>query len=111
MTAADVESANLILFGTPETNAVLKRIAPGLPSELLRGDTIFVYPNPENPARYVVVWPAKLLSAPDHGVNAGWIMPLNLLPDFVVVKDGRVASGGHFDNEWKTSVTRKEQGP
>ena len=33
----------------------------GLPSELLRGDTIFVYPNPENPARYVVVWPAKLL--------------------------------------------------
>jgi len=27
-------------------------------------------------------------------------MPLSLLPDYVEVKDGRVASGGHFDNEW-----------
>jgi endo-1,4-beta-xylanase len=102
VTPADVEAANLILFGTPGSNAVLKRIAPGLPSGLLQGDTIFIYPNPENPARYVVVWPVKLLSAPDHGVNAGWIMPLNLLPDYVVVKEGRVASGGHFDNAWKT---------
>jgi hypothetical protein len=101
VTRQDIESANLILFGTPETNAVLKRIAPGLPKELVRGDSIFIYPNPENPARYVVVWSAKLLSAPDPGVAASWIMPLNLLPDYVVVKDGRVASGGHFDNQWK----------
>jgi hypothetical protein len=101
VTRGDIESANLILFGTPETNAVLQRIAPGLPSELLRERAIFIYPNPENPARTVVVWGAKLLSAPDHGVNSGWIMPLNLLPDYVVVKDGRVARGGHFDNEWK----------
>jgi hypothetical protein len=27
-------------------------------------------------------------------------MPLNLLPDYVQVKDGKVASGGHFDSEW-----------
>jgi hypothetical protein len=101
VTPDDIASANLILFGTPETNSVLKRIAPALPSELVRGDAIFIYPNPENPARYVVVWSAKLLSAPEHGVNAGWIMPLNLLPDYVAVKEGRVASGGHFDNQWK----------
>jgi endo-1,4-beta-xylanase len=101
VTREDIESSNLILFGTPETNPVLKRIAPSLPPELLRGDAIFIYPNPENPSRCVVVWSAKLLSAPDHGLQAGWIMPLNLLPDYVVVKDGRVASGGHFDNEWK----------
>ena len=49
----------------------------------------------------MVVWTAKLLSAPDPGLHAGWIMPLNLLPDYVEVKEGRVASGGHFDNEWK----------
>jgi endo-1,4-beta-xylanase len=101
VTRGDIESANLILFGTPESNAVLRRIAPGLPSDLLREKSIFIYPNPENPARLVVVWSAKLLSAPDHGVNSGWIMPLNLLPDYVVVKDGRVATGGHFDNEWR----------
>jgi endo-1,4-beta-xylanase len=97
----DIESSNLILFGTPETNPVLKRLAPSLPAELLRGDAIFIHPNPENPSRYVVVWSAKLLSAPEPGLNAGWIMPLNLLPDYVLVKDGRVASGGHFDNRWK----------
>ena len=111
VTRADVESANLILFGTPETNPVIARIAPALPSELLRGDSIFVYPNPENAARYVVVWSARLLSAPDHGVNAGWIMPLYLLPDYVRVKDGHVASGGHFDNQWKLPSKRNEEGP
>jgi hypothetical protein len=101
LNAEDIEAANLILFGTPESNPVLKRMAAALPSELLRGEAIFIYPNPENPARAIVVWSTRLLSTPDHGVNAGWIMPLNLLPDFVVVKDGHVASGGHFDNQWK----------
>jgi endo-1,4-beta-xylanase len=101
VTSDDIASANLILFGTPETNAVLRRIAPALPPELVRERAIFIYPNPESPEHTVVVWNAKLLSTPDHGVNSGWIMPLNLLPDYVVVKDGQVASGGHFDNQWK----------
>jgi hypothetical protein len=101
VTRQDIESSNLILFGTPKTNAVLKRIAGSLPAGLLKGDAIFIHPNPENPSRYVVVWSAKLLSAPDPGLHAGWIMPLNLLPDYVQVTDGRVAVGGHFDNEWK----------
>src|SRR5205823_10851319 len=62
VTPQDVESSNLILFGTPESNAVLRRIAPSLPSALMQtGDdgarSIFIYPNPENPSRYVVVWP------------------------------------------------------
>jgi pimeloyl-ACP methyl ester carboxylesterase len=105
VTSEDVAASNLILFGTPESNTVLGRLAPSLPRELMRGDTIFVYPNPENPSRYVVVWSAKLLSASDHGLNTGWIMPLNLLPDYVVVKAGRVASGGHFDNQWKLETS------
>jgi enterochelin esterase-like enzyme len=101
VTRQDIESSNLILFGTAKSNAVLKRLAGSLPASLLKGDAIFIQPNPENPSRYVVVWSAKLLSAPDPGLHAGWIMPLNLLPDYVQVKDGRVAVGGHFDNEWK----------
>ena len=104
VTRADIESANLILFGTPQTNAVLQRIAANLPAELLRAEngarTIFVYPNPENAERYVVVWQAKLLSGPVP-LHYGWIMPLTLLPDYVRVKDGRVLSGGHFDSDWK----------
>jgi endo-1,4-beta-xylanase len=100
VTRQDIESSNLILFGSPKSNAVLKRIAASLPAALMDGGSIFIYPNPENPSRYVVVWSAKLLSAPDPGLHSGWIMPLNLLPDYVRVKDGKVASGGHFDNEW-----------
>jgi enterochelin esterase-like enzyme len=101
VTREDVETSNLILFGTPKSNTVLKRIAGSLPASLLTGDAIFIHPNPESPSHYVVVWSAKLLSAADPGLHAGWIMPLNLLPDYVAVKDGRVASGGHFDSDWK----------
>ena len=49
----------------------------------------------------MVVWSVKLLQRPDNGPRTGWIMPLNLLPDYVQVKDGKIVSGGHFDNEWK----------
>ena len=58
----DIASCNLMLFGTPQSNAVLKRIAPSLPPALLRAGSLFIYPNPENPSHYVVVWTAKLLS-------------------------------------------------
>lgn len=101
VTRQDIESSNLILFGTAKSNAVLKRVAGSLPGRLMDGNSIFVYPNPENASRYMVVWSAKLLSAPDHGLHSGWIMPLNLLPDYVTVKNGKVTSGGHFDSDWK----------
>jgi enterochelin esterase-like enzyme len=106
VTRDDVESSNLILFGTAKSNTILKRIARSLPAGLMNGGGIFIYPNPENPSRYVVVWSAKLLSAPESDLHAGWIMPLNLLPDYVDVKGGKVASGGHFDNDWKLSDRR-----
>ena len=82
---------------------------PWLPPDSLKieqtGDdgarTIFIYPNPENPARYVVVWPTKLLSVPGDALCYPWIMPLSLLPDHVRVKDGKIVSGGHFDSDWR----------
>jgi pimeloyl-ACP methyl ester carboxylesterase len=104
VTAKDIENANLILFGTPESNPILKRIAASLPAGLLRSDngarSIFVYPNPENPSRYVVVWQAKVLSGEDTTLRWAWILPLCLMPDYVWVKDGRILSGGHFDSDW-----------
>jgi len=106
VTTQDVESSNLILFGNPQSNAVLRRIAPSLPSALMQaGDdgarAIFIYPNPENPSRYVVVWPAKLLSVAGDTLRSGWIMPVSLLPDHLWVKDGKIVSGGHFDSDWR----------
>jgi pimeloyl-ACP methyl ester carboxylesterase len=105
VTPQDVASANLILFGTPETNAVLRRIAPSLPPQLMKSDddarSVFIYPNPENASRYVVVWQAKLLSVAEEALRQAWIMPLCLLPDHLWVKDGKIVSGGHFDSDWK----------
>jgi pimeloyl-ACP methyl ester carboxylesterase len=104
VTPRDVADNNLILFGTPQSNAVLRRIAASLPGALLAGReggrSIFVYPNPESPARYVVVWQAKLLSSVDPALRYAWILPLSLLPDYVWVKDGRILAGGHFDSDW-----------
>ncbi len=105
LTREDIESANLILFGTPESNPILKRMAASLPTALMRTDdgvrSIFIYPNPENPARYVVVWQTKLLSVAGDSLRQFWIMPLCLLPDYVRVKEGKIVSGGHFDSDWK----------
>ena len=104
VTREDIESSNLILFGTPQTNPLLQRIAGNLPARLMDAEdgarTIFVYPNPENPSRYVVVWQTKLLSGPVP-LHYGWIMPLTLLPDYVRVKDGKILAGGHFDSDWR----------
>ncbi len=106
VTPKDLESFNLILFGTPASNPVLKRIAGSLPKPLVEGQredagAVFIYPNPENPERYVVVWNTKVLSLPDNGLSAGYILPVNLLPDYALIKAGRIVSAGHFDGDWK----------
>ncbi|MCI0723115.1 MAG: hypothetical protein L0338_29760, partial [Acidobacteria bacterium] len=93
-------------FGTPASNPVLKRIAGSLPKPLVEGQredagAVFIYPNPENPERYVVVWNTKVLSLPDNGLSAGYILPVNLLPDYALIKAGRIVSAGHFDGDWK----------
>jgi len=103
VTPEDISSSNLILFGTRQSNVVLKRIAPSLPPALLGADSIFIYPNPENPSRYVVVWSVRLLGAADPNLRAGWTPPLNLLPDYVQVKGSKIVAGGHFDSDWKTA--------
>jgi hypothetical protein len=106
VTQKDIESSNLILFGTPATNAILKRIAGSLPKQLIEAQrggasAVFIYPNPENPQRYVVVWPTRVLSLPENGLSAGYILPVNLLPDYALIKAGKVVSAGHFDGDWK----------
>jgi hypothetical protein len=105
VTAEDIRESNLILFGTSSSNAVLRRIAPSLPKDLMqeasRGGVVFVYPNPEAAGKYVVVWSGKLLAAADPALARGFLMPINALPDYVLLKDGRIESAGHFDNEWR----------
>ena len=107
VTAEDIAGANLILFGTVKTNPLIARLAPRLPASLLQAAdegsaVVFIHPNPESAGHYVVVWTGPVLSTKlDVPLKAGWMMPINLLPDFLVVKDGKVADAGHFDRDWK----------
>jgi pimeloyl-ACP methyl ester carboxylesterase len=69
ITDADIASSNLVLFGDPSSNAILKRVTNQLGiqwtaqnvtagSQTFSADThvpVFIYPNPLNPAHYIVV--------------------------------------------------------
>ena len=67
--ADDIRDSNLILWGDPQSNKLLQRIAPMLPIKwdgkvIKVGDKtydatkhvpVFIFPNPLNPSRYVVI--------------------------------------------------------
>jgi hypothetical protein len=69
ITDADIAASNLVLFGDPSSNAVLKRVVDRLGiqwnaktvtagAQSFPSDThvpVFIYPNPLNPAHYVVI--------------------------------------------------------
>jgi predicted peptidase len=120
VTAADIASNNLVLFGDPSSNAVYKRIAGRLPIDW-RADgvgvgarrfsrdhaPVFVYPNPLNPRKYVVV--NSGFTFHDQSNND---MQSPKLPDWAVVditKPGNnysylplfVEAQGFFDETWK----------
>jgi enterochelin esterase-like enzyme len=116
------QSAHLVLYGSPGDNAVLDRIAAKLPIRV-DGDAVqvgtqrvhakgagtrFIYPNPEAPERYVLVFTGPTLDGVKRGMN---------LPDFVpdwVVYDASSTSArprlvpgpkkplrGFFDARWQ----------
>ena len=115
----DIAQRNLILFGDAESNLVVRRIAPKLPLHIAQAEFVLagrtfprpessllmVYPNPLNPARYVLL-----------NVGAFWGQFLSInhkldhVPDFIVFKDSRATDGnneylcaGYFDNNWQFS--------
>ncbi len=120
VTDADIAANHLILFGDPSSNAIYRRIADRLPivwratGVTVGGETfpathapVFVYPNPLNPRKYVVI--NSGFTFHDHTSNA---MQSPKLPDWAVIdvtKPGNnyrylplfVASQGFFDESWK----------
>ena len=119
ITDADIERSNLVLFGTPKSNKLLARIADRMPVKITDDEYIvgahryaqdglgmmWIYPNPLNPERYVVVC---------HGVHYGRHLPVNhkydLLPDFIIYNDNRdwdatneFLCAGFFDKHWQLS--------
>ena len=123
VTEADIRDHHLILCGSPATNSVLAGIAERLPLRIepaayVVGSHVFptagnglqmIYPNPQNPSRYVLVvhgaqWGAEL--QPNHR--------LDLLPDFIIYScqterddtmfpTNRFLCAGYFDGNWRLS--------
>jgi pimeloyl-ACP methyl ester carboxylesterase len=107
----DIENANLILFGTKETNALVARFAPQLPFELNAGAAdyglLFIAPLGN---RYVVVnsglpWWTGAAAAKRPGLD--FVSPLyrTLLSfgDFILFRGSLedVIAEGRFDSQWK----------
>jgi len=121
ITDDDVAGSNLILWGEPSSNKVLARILPKLPitwtqDELKAGGKsypslthlpILIYPNPLNPARYVVVNSGFTDREYDYLNNARQVPRL---PDWAVVDvttppgtqwPGKVVAADFFNERWE----------
>ena len=109
--AVDLQNANLMLFGTKETNSVIASYAPQLPMALNAGAAdyglMFVYPVD---GRYVVIhsglpwwtrfdqvnrYELDFLNTPAHA--------LTTLGDYVLFRGGldNIIAEGRFDKNWK----------
>jgi len=121
ITEEDIASKNLILWGDPSSNAVLKKWADKLP---IRWDSktvtvgaktfdaahhapILIYPNPLNPSRYVVLNSSFTFREFAYLNNARQVP---MLPDWAVVDlreppgtiyPGKIAEAGFFDEQWR----------
>lgn len=115
-TDARVGRRNVVAWGTPESNAYLRRVAGGLPVRWGRGRfelggrwrdagsevPVLIAPNPRVPDRYVVVNSGHTFAAWD-GTNA---RQTPRLPDWAVMKPGAggeasVVDAGFFDERWR----------
>jgi pimeloyl-ACP methyl ester carboxylesterase len=120
ITDADIAENNLILFGDPSSNLILKKIASRLPiqwtaREVTVGDKsypaaanapIFIFPNPLNPKKYIVCNSGFTFHDLDNNDKMN-----PKLPDWAVVDVTRrgdinlptaaVGPVGFFDENWK----------
>ena len=109
ITADDIASANLVLWGDPGSNKVYSRIAAKLPiawPTAARTVAEFIYPNPENSSRYVVINSGFTFRESANSSNA---KQLPRLPDWAIVDTtaaadenwpGRIVEAGFFNESW-----------
>jgi pimeloyl-ACP methyl ester carboxylesterase len=127
----DIAQHNLILWGDPESNQFLARIKDRLPlawdgKSIAAGRKSFdathhvpllIYPNPLNPARYVVLNSGFTFREYDYLNNARQVPRL---PDWAVVDvntppssrwPGKIADAGFFGERWELVENSKTQIP
>ena len=121
ITDAEIAASNLVLWGDPQSNKILARIADKLPIKWLAAGLemggkqydakthlpILIYPNPLNPKKYVVLNSGFTFREFDYLNNARQI---SKLPDWAVIDvttaadghhPGKIAAGGFFNESWK----------
>jgi predicted esterase len=119
--------SNLVLWGDPSSNAVLKKIADKLPVKWTKDGLefggkkydaathlpILIFPNPLNPRRYVVLNSGFTFSrACASGTNS---LQTPKLPDWAIVDTtvppddkfpGKIVDAGFFDEQWRFTTER-----
>jgi hypothetical protein len=121
VTGDDIKSNNLILWGDPYSNRVMRRVLGGLPIKWnrttleFRGQTydaehyapVLIFPNPLNPKHYVVINSGIDFRNDAYGSNA---LQTPKLPDWAIIDldseagprwPGKIAAAGFFDEHWK----------
>jgi acetyl esterase/lipase len=121
VTDADIAAHHLVVWGDPQANRLLARIADKLPlrwegQDLLAAGkhyaadhhaAVLVYPNPLNPQRYVVVNSGFTFREFDYLNNARQVPKL---PDWAVIDvstppdgrfPGKVAAADFFNESWE----------
>jgi hypothetical protein len=121
VTADDIASSNLILWGDPQSNVVLAKILDRLPLKWSKGsiefggkkydaDThvpVMIFPNPLNPKKYVVLNSGFTFREYAYVNNARQIPKL---PDYAIIDvttppnslwPGKVVRAGFFGEKWE----------
>jgi dienelactone hydrolase len=116
----DIASSNLILWGDPQSNQLLAKILSKLPihwdaQKIIVGKQtfdsehhapVYIFPNPLNPNRYVVLNSGFTFREFDHQSNARQVPKL---PDYAIVDlnepislkaPGRIVDAGFFNERW-----------
>jgi pimeloyl-ACP methyl ester carboxylesterase len=115
VTADDIASSNLVLFGDPGSNSLLAKVMAKLPVQWTKTDItvgaqkfpsadhalVMIYPNPLNPQRYVVI-NTGLTFDPDRVKSGTESLFFPRLGDYAVLSTtGSTAVAGIFDENWK----------
>ena len=121
VTQEDLENKHLILWGDPQSNAIIRRIMPQLPfhwdaKKVMLGDDVYnaencvpvmIYPNPESPNRYLVLNSGPTFREGHDRTNS---LQNPKLPDWAIVNletppndtaPGAIKASGFFDEQWK----------
>jgi hypothetical protein len=115
VTASDIATHNLILFGDPGSNRLIAKALPKLPLRWTKesvgfGDKLYsaadhvpalIYPNPLNPRRYLVLNTGHTADERDYRFD--YLLPR--FGDYAILKTGKqsveIAETGLFNESWK----------